>query len=156
MRKFAAAALVLVSGFASAQSSNSASQSGVISTLVHGTCSSLVIAGNDMSAQCSPVLANVAYPGGGASFMFTLAGKAMISFFGKDTPAVGDHAMVYLQRFSFRDPTTTNLSSEVSGVCKYGNPFAGPTLVICDADSKDGPFKAVFTTDGQQPQVTKR
>lgn len=156
MRSFVLCSVLLVAGSASAQSVETANPKAPVSTFVRGICSTLVIAGHDMSKQCSPALVNVAYPGGGSSFMFTLAGKAMISFFGKDTPGIEGHATIYLQRVSFRDPTTNNLSSEVSGVCKYGNPFAGPTIVQCEADSQDGPFKAVFTTDGQQPEVATR
>ena len=155
MRSIVMSGLLLMSaGSASAQSSD-AGKNGLVSTFVRGRCSTLVIAGQDMSGQCSPALVNVAYPSGATSFMFTLAGKAMVSFFGRQAPAVGERAMVYLERVSFRDSTANNPSSEVSGTCKFGNPYAGPTEVDCEADSKDGPFKAVFTTDGQRPEVAR-
>jgi len=56
---------------------------------------------------------------------------------------------------SFKDSTPNNPSSEVSGVCTFSRPPAGPIVVDCEADSKDGPFKAVFVSDGGRPTVTR-
>jgi hypothetical protein len=150
-----AATLLTGAGAATAQSGAGGGPKGTVLTFVRGKCSSLILAGTDMTAECSPALVNAAYPTGGSSFMFTISGKAMVSFFGRDNPAVGGHAMIYLQRVSFRDSTPNDPSSEVSGICTYGNPFKGHAVIDCEADSNDGRFKAVFTTDGQQPQVTR-
>jgi hypothetical protein len=151
----AIATLFAFAGNANAQSAATAGPKGTILTFVRGRCSTLVLAGKDMTAECTQVLVNAAYPTGNSSFMFTVGGNAMVSFFGRDNPAIGDHAMIYLQRVSFRDSSPDNPSSEVSGICTYANPFAGPAVIDCKADSKDGPFRAVFTTDGRQPQITR-
>lgn len=156
LHQISAVTLMALSASAGAQSGDVANQKGIVSTFVRGTCAKLILAGTDMTASCDPTLVNVAYPSGGSSFMFVLAGKAMVSFFGRDTPATENHSTIYLQRVSFRDSGPDNPSSVVSGECTYTNPFAGPAVVDCDADSKDGPFKAIFTTDGGQPLVTRQ
>ncbi len=138
-----------------AQSSGAGAPKGTILTFVRGSCTVLVLAGKDITPECSPALLNVAYPTGASSFMFTIGGTAMVSFFGRDNPAIGDHAMIYLQRVTFKDSSTDNPSSDVSGVCTYSNPFAGPAVIECNADSKDGQFRAVFTTDGKAPKSVR-
>jgi hypothetical protein len=128
---------------------------GTILTSVSGSCTVLVLAGKDITPECGPVLVNVAYPTGASSFMFSIGGTAIVSFYGRDNPAIGDHAMIYLQRVTFKDSSSENPSSDVSGTCAYSNPFAGRALIECNADSKDGQFRAVFTTDGTAPKVER-
>jgi hypothetical protein len=88
--------------------------------------------------------------------MFKLSDNAMVSFFGRDNAGVNGHALIYLQRVTFRDSTPDDPSSAVSGICEYGDPFAGRAVVDCEANSKAGQFKAVFITDGRRPAVASQ
>lgn len=150
LKSILAVGLLAMTDTATAQSNAPAPPKGTILTFMRGACSELVVAGTDMTPECTPTLLSAAYPTGNSSFMFTISGKAMVSFFGRDNPAVHGRGMLYLQRVSFKDSSPNSPSSDVIGTCTYTL-----SVIDCEADSKDGQFKAVFTTDGQAPTVIR-
>lgn len=155
--KWIVAAVLVVNGAAGwSQSGEAPGAAGTILSFLHGSCSKLVIAGKDRTTDCKPSLVNAAYPTGNSSFMFPVGDAIVVSFFGRDNPAVGNRSMIYLQRVTVRSgPKEDSLSSNVQGTCTYTNPYAGPARISCQADSPKGPYQVDFTSDGTAPHTVK-
>ena len=88
--------------------------------------------------------------------MFGVGDAVVVSFFGRDNPAIGGKSMIYLQRVTVRvgakeDPA----SSDVQGTCTYTNPYAGPARISCQADGTEGQYKVDFISDGKAPDSLK-
>jgi hypothetical protein len=44
---------------------------------------------------------------------------------------------------------------EATGTCQFSNPYKGPALIECTADSERGGFEGAFLTDGQAPDAKR-
>jgi hypothetical protein len=42
---------------------------------------------------------------------------------------------------------------QAKGACQFGNPYKGPMLIECTADSERGRFEGAFLTDGKEPDA---
>jgi len=126
---------------------------GTVIGMLSGTCSALIVGGEDRTAECKSTTINNAYKTGNSSFMFVM-GDAIVSFFGRDTAAVGDQAVIHLTRVFVNNggKVDERQSSDVSGTCTYTNPNKGPVRINCEANGTKGKFRAVFTSDGKPPE----
>jgi hypothetical protein len=83
----------------------------------------------------------------------------MISFFGRDTPAVGDQATLYVDEVAVArgkaDGSADRVPHAVRGTCVYSNPNAGRSRVTCRADGDGGRYAAEFLSDGEPPKILK-
>ena len=52
-----------------------------------------------------------------------------------------------------RDPKKEINKVAAKGRCRYGNPFKGPSLVECTAESELGRFEGVFLSNGEKPHL---
>src|SRR5215210_3243976 len=140
--------------FAAAASAQQGIAPGTVTGMLNGTCSALMVGGEDRTADCKATAINNAYPNGNGSFMF-LMGDEIVSFFGRDTKAVGDQAVIHLTRVSVNNGGMVDQrrSSDVSGTCTYTNPNKGPVRITCEATGAKGRFRAVFTSDGRPPEL---
>jgi hypothetical protein len=126
---------------------------GAVMGTLTGTCSSLIVGGVDRTAQCSATIVNAAYKTGNGSFMFAM-GDTVVSFFGRDSAAVGDQATIYLTKVFVNNggKLDARQSSDVSGTCTYTNPHKGPVRLNCEATGAKGKYRAVFTSNGKMPE----
>ena len=126
---------------------------GTVMGTLTGTCSALIVAGVDRTAQCNATIINAAYKTGNGSFMFAM-GDTVVSFFGRDSAAVGDQATIYLTKVFVNNggKLDERQSSDVSGTCTYTNPHKGPVRVSCEAIGAKGKYRAVFTSNGKMPE----
>ncbi len=126
---------------------------GTVMGTLTGTCSALIVAGVDRTAECKSNAINTAYKTGNSSFMF-LMGDTVVSFFGRDTTAVGDQATIHVTRVFVNNggKLDERQSSDVSGTCTYTNPHKGPVRVNCETTGTKGKYRAVFTSDGKMPE----
>ena len=157
MKQWSWIAMTALVGAAAAPAAQQGDVSGTTLAFLRGTCSALVVGGVDKTSECKASLINSAYKTGNSSFMFGLGDKAVVSFFGRDTAAVGDRATIHLMRVSVNvgGRMEDAMSSDVSGKCDYTNPYEGKAQIICEAEGKKGKFRAVFTSDGTPPHVIK-
>ena len=125
-----------------------------IATL-NGSCQSLVVANDNHNDVCGSRLINVAYVNGDSSFMIAVGDGNMVSFYGRDSSAVGNAATIAISRItaSFGDETT---SDTARGQCRYTNPYAGMSTVTCSATTSRGlRYSLTFRSDGNPPQVER-
>ena len=125
---------------------------------VEGKCEQLVIGGEDLTSICKGVILNTAYKSGRTGFLFVATNKAIVTFSGVDSPAVGDEASsrldgIILSRLSQDKPNPVGIPAR--GACLYGNPYRGPARITCTAETDQGPFRASFLSDGKPPRVDK-
>ncbi len=119
-----------------------------------GTCHKFIMNGDDVTEFCEGKIVNVAYPDGHSSFMFLLKDKALISFYGTDSRAIGNKASIRVEKITINlllgiPPT----GDAATGVCTYSNPYAGPSLVECEASLNGHVFKVTFVSDGREPSI---
>ena len=121
---------------------------------MNGKCHKFTFAGADATPLCEGKILNVAYPDGHSSFMFTLKDKALVSFYGLDTRAVGDKATLRIQKLTLNLLMgTPSTGSPAAGECSYTNPYAGPSLVQCRATVGARRFEATFVSNGEAPDL---
>lgn len=119
-----------------------------------GTCHKLVIGGADATALCEPKVLNAAYKNGKSSFTFVAGDKAVVGFYGSDSRAQGNKAVLQVEAITLNlmmgRPSTMEAAT---GTCSYTNPYAGPSLIQCSAISSDMTFSANFVSNGEEPAV---
>lgn len=119
-----------------------------------GKCHKLVIGGADASARCNPMIVNTSYKTGKSSFAFVAGESAIVGFFGTDSRAVGDKAVLRVEQITLNLMMgTPSTMAPATGTCTYTNPYAGPSLVQCSAVSGGKTYLATFVSDGRAPDV---
>jgi len=133
--------------------------SGLKMAMMKGACTQLIVGGKDLTGQCKPSLINNAYRSGRSSFMFGLGEDKMVSFFGVDSQAMGDQAILTVDEIGVAtghsDGTAQRKAHKVKGSCTYTNPYAGPSRIHCAADGFDGHYAVEFVSDGRPPDVVQ-
>ena len=123
-------------------------------TMLDGRCHDFTFIDSDASSLCEPSVINFAYQSGKSSFQFVLRDKAIIGFFGTDSEANGDEAVLAVESITLNlmmGEPSQNLPA--SGQCRYTNPYAGPSLIRCEAKTNLGTISSIFVSDGAEPQV---
>jgi len=124
---------------------------------VKGTCQKLVIAGQDRSLECTGRLLNTDYDDQRTGFYFILLNGGVITFsnrgdlekkVGPDKRVTPVDLVIIGQ---YPDKKIDRVAAK--GRCRYGNPFKGPSLIECSADSELGRFEATFLSDGEKPEM---
>lgn len=154
----AIAALSLPSSIAApvrAQSGLGAVQSVVT---LSGTCQRFLMAGRDLTRNCNPTVVNTGYANGRTSFMFAMRDGSIVSFYGRDTRAVGDRATVRIERITVKDAAMRGNPSaaRATGRCDYTNPYRGRATISCSAAAMGRSFFARFVSDGRPPVGSNR
>ena len=123
--------------------------------ILNGTCDKLTIGRQRLGDKCGSKLLNMSYPNGRVGFYFILDDGRAITFSGMDganpTP---DTDVVDLDKVivGIKGKPDKPKVFAASGTCKYGNPYAGESTVICNGTMVDGQtFSASFTSDGTPP-----
>ena len=124
---------------------------------VKGSCSRLVIAGRDDSARCQATIVNDAWKNGRSSFIFSARGWGMVSFYGVDSKAVGDQAVLHVDTIlvTRERPAPVPTRVRATGRCTYTNPYAGPSHIDCSATAGGKSYEGVFVSDGTPPDVVR-
>jgi hypothetical protein len=124
-----------------------------------GTCKRLIIAPKtDASQQCVGKLINVNYDDGRSGFYFVAGDVAAITFTGIGSAQVKLNEDEVVQPvdgiiFTLIGMGTKPNFSPAVGSCRFTNPEKGrPSLVNCEATTKDGRFIANFVSDGRPPR----
>jgi hypothetical protein len=123
--------------------------------IVKGTCQKLVVAGKDRSSECKGMLLNTDYDDQRTGFYFTLLDGGVVTFSNR-----GD-----LEEKSGPDEITSPVDMVITtrnqkinkvdakGRCRFGDPFKGPALLECTAESKGGHFEGTFLSNGEKPDM---
>ena len=153
---------IILAGLASLSIDAAAAQETTPQALaVDGSCDRLVIAGEDLSAECGTALVQIleggvvdVFVGTGGQGLFGLAEpERMVIFRGQSAEAGRawiDHAVQFVLLGTRASDTVDTI--EVSGTCSYKNPADGPALISCDATDKSGrEYSLSYRTDGLPP-----
>lgn len=123
--------------------------------IVHdGECQMLIVKGNDLSDGCSDKILQMVYDNGRIGFTLPVGDKGtVITFSGMLKPEYSNDDQlqtvdaIILNLNIDGVPPTTN---EVSGECKYSNPYHGQMGINCNATSQNGSeYHLRFRTDGE-------
>jgi hypothetical protein len=120
-----------------------------------GKCGRLVIAGRDRTARCQEAIVNDAWKNGRSSFIFSAKGWGMVSFYGVDSKAVGDEAVLHLDTIliTLEGPAPVARQIRATGRCTYTNPYTGPSRIHCAATAGGKRYEAAFVSDGTPPDI---
>ena len=121
---------------------------------MNGKCHKLVLGGENASEICKPTVLNVTYANGKSSFMFVAEGLGIISFYGTDSSAKGNKAVITVEQTTLKlEMANSPTTAPATGTCSYTNPYTGPSLVQCSAVAAGEIFQATFVSDGSKPDV---
>ncbi|MGJ5175482.1 hypothetical protein ACQR16_03750 [Bradyrhizobium oligotrophicum] len=124
---------------------------------VKGTCQKLVVAGQDRSLECTGSLLNTDYDDQRSGFYFILLNGGVITFSNRGDleKRVGpDKRVAPVDLVMIGEYPSKKINTVAAkGRCRYGNPFKGPSLIECSADSELGHFEATFLSNGEKPEV---
>jgi len=126
-------------------------------TIMNGTCSDLVVAGEPLEG-CDGKLMNSALDNGRTGFYFT-AGSTVIIFSGigdrqlkinDDNVVQPINGLIIVN--SGTDHSDHAETFRAVGSCRYNNPNKGVSKIDCHADTERGVFSATFVSNGREPQ----
>jgi hypothetical protein len=122
-----------------------------------GSCSRLIVADTDRSAGCEAKLVNDIYRNSRSSFVFLVKDWGLVSFYGQDSKAVGDSAVLHVDTIIVTLTTGTPHPRKMAGTgaCSYTNPYKGPSYVTCSARAEGKSYEANFVSNGAPPDVTR-
>ena len=150
---FLVAPLALLSGMSTSVAAQNLDNLASLATM-SGKCHKLVIGGADASALCKAMVTNAAYKTGKSSFTFVAGESAIVGFFGADSRAEGNKAVLKVEQITLNLMMgTPSTMAPANGTCTYTNPYAGPSLVQCSAVSGGKTYSATFVSDGRSPEV---
>jgi hypothetical protein len=153
---------IILAGLASLSINAAVAQETTAQALaVDGSCDRLLIAGEDLSAECGTALVQILE--GGVVDVFVSTGgqglfgldepERMVIFRGQSTEAGGawiDHPVQFVLLGTRASDTLD--TRDVSGTCSYENPADGAALIACDATDKAGEkYSLSYRTDGLPP-----
>jgi hypothetical protein len=124
--------------------------------VVAGACQNLTVGSEDHTADCKGTLLNTEYSDERTGFYFvTTTDQITVTFSTRgdqeqkiDTDTVT--APVDMVIVSSRGKID---KLQATGTCQFGNPYKGPMLIECTADSERGRFEGAFLTDGKEPEA---
>ena len=151
----AVAALLLPAGAAPAQ--NGLDNLVGIATMT-GSCERMALPDRDLTRECAGRIGNSVHGDGRSGFAF-FTDRAVISFAGQDSAAIGDRATLHVDEviISRTDTGATPRPQVIraTGACIYTNPYAGVSTITCDAAAREGRYSARFRSDGRPPDVQR-
>lgn len=116
-----------------------------------GNCESLVLDGEDISADCKGSIMQVTYDIGRVG-LYAFSGDHIVTFSGQSDEVVGAEIHHHLDQFILGHTGRDPRSVPARGTCIYGNPFEGPARFSCEARTKSGAtYTLDFVTDGSEP-----
>jgi hypothetical protein len=134
-------------------------ESKLIATVVaQGACQKLTIGDTDRTADCKGTLLNTEYDDERTGFYFVTTTDQMTVTFSTR----GDQEQK-IDADTITAPVDMVIVSsagkidklEATGTCQFSNPYKGPALIECTADSERGGFEGAFLTDGQAPDAKR-
>jgi hypothetical protein len=119
-----------------------------------GTCSRLVVQGNDITDQCQDSVMYMMLPVGRVVFMFFAEDGRVVVFSGDERLVQNPNADSFFQpidiaRTGYHEEDTASFA--VSGACAGTNPFVGVATLECRAAVDGAVFAATFRSDGRPP-----
>lgn len=145
IRTATALALLLMGSGAQAQQAD---------VTMKGKCEKLVIAGQDITQNCTERLVNVVARGR-TSFDFTASDGQTLSFSGAGAQQEATEFTEPLQPISLvvpgrkeKDAVLRNPAPAV-GSCKFSTPEPGKSMIACEAKSQGKDYAGVFLTDAK-------
>ena len=143
---------ILVVLFASVGAAAAQAPQNVVS--VDGTCQRLVIEGRSLAGNCGATVLQTIYADGRTGFYISAAdGSRVFAFSGFEQSFSGQTEVTQKldKVILIGEPAT---SIPVTGTCTYGNPYAGPMTIFCDAADQSGNrYRFEFLTDGSEPEI---
>ncbi|WP_316230216.1 hypothetical protein [Bradyrhizobium sp. SZCCHNR1051] len=122
--------------------------------VVKGTCQKLIVAGEDRSSECKGALLNTDYDDQRTGFYFTLLDGSVVTFSNRgdlqEQPGP-DKFVTPVDMMIIGQSRKTINKVTAKGQCRHGNPFKGPDLIECTADSEIGRFEGLFLSNGEKP-----
>jgi hypothetical protein len=124
--------------------------------VVEGACQNLTVGGEDHTTNCKGTLLNTEYSDERTGFYFvTTAEQVTVTFSTR-----GDQEQK-IDADTVTAPVDMVIVSsggkidrlQATGTCQFGNPYKGPMLIECTADSERGRFEGAFLTDGKEPDA---
>ncbi len=122
-----------------------------------GQCDRLIAGLNDITPRCKGTLANTSYTSERSGFYFVATDGAIITFSGEGNRQINrdkDNVVQPVDVIVFSFSGATERMSAV-GACSFGNPYKGPTVIECSADTGKAKFEGKFTSNGVKPDVRK-
>lgn len=155
-RLWASTAILVLAG-ASAPAEAAKKQKPRIAAIVSlsGQCEKLVMPQSDITKSCSGKVLNTVYSDGRSGFYFALEEGAILTFSGNgNVNPDPDTAVQPVDLILFNYKGEVDRAQAV-GQCTFGNPYKGPSRLICRATSPRGDFYGEFVSDGKPPKVSR-
>lgn len=126
---------------------------------IDGDCTRASVLGDDVTRLCRGPLVNTTFTNGRSNFLLQLDGLAALSFSGAGNLQVrdGDNVTQPIDRVIIiydESPHEPAITAAV-GQCRFGNPYKGPIVVRCTAETGAGLIEATFRSDGSEPTVAE-
>ena len=121
---------------------------------IPGTCRSLVVAGEDLGAECRGPALSFQYGGGRRSFAFPY-GDALISFSGAAEPGDEGGVRLVLDMITWGQSESGLQSAEAEGSCDMASEGSGAPVIRCEARTESGVFSVSFESSGEPPEVRR-
>lgn len=118
---------------------------------LHGTCQTLVIADQDLSASCRDSLLKLVSPTF-ASFVFSTADSRTLSFTGggsKDAGDAGDLPITLVAPGLTTKEGISRSPTPGTGTCRVATPEPGSTSVACEASAQGKRYAGTFVARGK-------
>lgn len=153
------AALALAPATASAQGAAAPPSAEPLEAMftLNGTCSQLIVSGDDLSGHCDNVVLNTVHKDGRTGFLFVARDLAVATFSGDDHPAVAGKATVQLDRVvisTLIHGKASPVTLPATGTCVYANSDGKQITINCRAATRRGAFEAAFVSNGQPPRMS--
>ncbi|MBJ3783536.1 hypothetical protein [Devosia sediminis] len=118
-----------------------------------GTCESLVVDGDDLSADCKDSVMQVIYDIGRVG-LYAFAGEQIVTFSGTSDEVIDNEIHHQLDQVVLGVTGSDPRSVPARGTCIYENPYEGaPARFTCEARAKSGAsYTLSFVTDGATPE----
>jgi hypothetical protein len=125
-------------------------------SVVEGTCSSVVAVGASAVAnQCDGKAINMVVRTDRLREIWTFShGQVTMAFSGwadRETKPSADTVILPVDTVRVIGRHLANRDTKGAGVCRYGNPYKGPTTITCSIDVNGNPAAVAFRTSGARP-----
>jgi hypothetical protein len=132
------------------------------SVLINGHCEKLIVAGQDFTSSCKPILIHRSYTIGRGSFAVEVS-NGLVSFSGArdEQPSLARYTL-YLDKIllvgeDFGTTETQPIFNDSLGTCDiFGNFVQEVSTIRCTTKAADGTMAELeFITDGTRPEITR-
>ncbi|MGJ4946724.1 hypothetical protein ACQR1W_39635 [Bradyrhizobium sp. HKCCYLS1011] len=122
---------------------------------IDGACKKLTVGGESRTTDCKGILLNTEYSDQRTGFYFTTIDGLIVTFSTRGDQEVRADANTITAPVDMMIVSRKGQIDRIkaAGTCRFGDPFRGPTVIECVADSEGGRYEGTFLSNGQKPDL---